>query len=186
MKKLLTCLAMILVSAVAMADTRPVNASITPDLAIYDRGDTIEGVTFSIWGENEQTSLALGLVNGTIGDSAGVSIGIVNYGDNYTGIQWGLVNYVSGDFTGWQGGFLFGLLGSVINCTDGTMSGFQSGFVNYAGRLTGLQLGFINYAVEAETGIQIGLINVIRQNQYWFTGLPDELAPAMVLVNWRF
>jgi len=33
--------------------------------------------------------------------------------------------------------------------------------------------------------VQIGLINFIPSNR-WFTGLPDELAPGMVLINWRF
>jgi len=37
----------------------------------------------------------------------------------------------------------------------------------------------------AETGVQIGLVNLIPQNK-WFTELPDELAPGMVLINWRF
>ena len=85
---------------------------------------------------------------------------------------------MKGDFLGWQGGF--------VNYTDGTMKGFQSGTVNYAGRLTGLQLGFVNYAEDADAGVQIGLVNIIRQNTAWFSGLPEELAPAMIFVNWRF
>jgi hypothetical protein len=62
----------------------------------------------------------------------------------------------------------------------------QTGFLNYAGRLRGLQLGLINLADAASSGLQIGLINVINQNTRWFSGLPDELAPAMVFVNWGF
>jgi hypothetical protein len=65
------------------------------------------------------------------------------------------------------------------------MTGFQCGVVNYAGRLTGLQLGVVNYAATAESGIQIGIVNIIPDN-LWFTGLPGELAPGMVFVNWRF
>lgn len=186
MKKVLACLAMALVTTGATAGTRPFNLSLTPDIAVYDRGETIEGLTLSIWGENQQSSLALGIVNGAIGQSAGLSVGIVNYADTYSGLQWGLVNYARQDTVGWQGGFFLGLVGSVVNYTEGSMRGFQSGVVNYAGRLGGLQLGLVNYAGTAESGVQIGLVNVIHENAGWFTELPDELAPAMIIVNWRF
>ena len=72
-----------------------------------------------------------------------------------------------------------------VNYTGGTMKGLQTAAVNYAGKLTGLQLGFVNYAETAESGVQVGFVNIIPQNQ-WFSGLPDELAPGMVIVNWRF
>lgn len=186
MKTLVTCLAMVLMSTVAMAGTRPLNLSLTPDIAIYDRTETIEGLTLSIWGENEQTSLALGLANGSVGQSAGLSVGFLNYAENYKGLQWALVNYTSGDTVGWQGGFFFGLIGSVVNYTGGTMKGFQAGGVNYAGHLTGLQLGILNYARTADDGVQVGIINIIRQNTLWFSGMPEEFAPAMILINWRF
>jgi hypothetical protein len=57
--------------------------------------------------------------------------------------------------------------------------------VNCAGKLTGLQFGFVNYAETAKTGVQIGLVNLISDNR-WFSGLPNELAPGMIFVNWRF
>ena len=186
MKKLLACLATVLVSTAAMAGTRPFNLSLTPNIAVYDRGETVEGLTLSVWGENQQTSLALGIANGTIGQSAGLSVGFLNYADDYKGLQWGLVNYNKGDFLGWQGGFLFGIVGNAVNYTGGSMTGFQAGLVNYAGSLTGLQLGLVNYAKDTDGGVQIGLVNVIRSNTHWFAELPGELAPAMILVNWRF
>ena len=186
MKKLLTCLATILDSTGVMAETRPINLSLTPDIAVYDRSDTIEGLTLSIWGENQQTSLALGIANGSTGQSSGLSVGFLNYADDYKGLQWSLVNYTKGDFLGWQGGFLFGVVGGAVNYTGGTMTGFQAGVVNYAGNLTGLQLGLVNYAEAADAGVQIGLVNIIRQNTSWFRELPDELAPGMIFVNWRF
>lgn len=186
MKKLFACLAAALVSTGALAGTEPFNLSLTPGIAIYDRSQTINGMTLSIWGENPQNSFALGLVNGTTGQSTGLSLGLLNYADHYKGCQWGLVNSTSQDFTGWQGGPFFGLLVSVVNYTGGNMTGLQTGVVNYAGQLTGLQLGLVNYAQEADAGVQIGLVNIIHQNKAWFTELPDELAPAMILVNWRF
>ena len=186
MKRLLTVLAGVMVASGALVASEPIQLSLTPDIAIFDRSTTIEGLTLNIWGENPQTALALGIVNGSTGESAGLSLALVlNYADNYKGLQWGLVNYIKGDFLGWQGGFCVGVAISVVNYTGGAMKGLQTGVVNYAGRLTGLQFGLVNYAETAETGVQIGLINLIPQNQ-WFTGLPDELAPGMVFVNWRF
>jgi hypothetical protein len=143
--------------------SEPIQLSLTPDIAVYDRSETIEGLTLSIWGENPQTSLALGFVNGSTGQSAGLSWAFfLNYADDYKGVQWAAVNYTKGDFLGWQGGF-----------------------VNYAGKLTGLQLGFVNYAETAKTGVQIGIVNLMPHNA-WFSELPDELAPGMIFINWCF
>ena len=160
----------------ALAD-KPINLSILPNVAIYDKDERINGLTLSIWGENPQSSLALGIVNGSSGNSAGLSFAfLLNYADNYKGFMLAPVNYVKGDFLGWQAG--------VINYTDGLMKGLQTGFVNYAGKLTGLQIGLLNYAETAESGVQIGLINLIPQNA-WFSNFPEELAPGMIFVNWR-
>jgi len=185
MKKILVLMGVALITVGAMAESKPFQLSLTPGIAIYDRSEKIEGFTLGIWSENPQAAFALGIVNGSTGDSAGLSVGILNYADSYRGLQWGLVNYTKGDTLGWQGGFCLGLVGSVVNYTGGTMKGFQCGVVNYAGRLTGLQLGIVNYAATAETGLQIGVLNLIPEN-HWFTELPDELAPAMILINWRF
>ncbi len=184
MKKVL----MILVGVIGMSSvmaSEPLQLSLTPDIAMHDRSERIEGVAFNIWGENPQAGFALGLVNGSTGDSVGLSVGLVNYADSYTGCQWSLVNYTTGDFTGWQGGFLFGVLVSAVNYTGGSMNGFQCGLVNYAGKLNGLQFGFVNVADTADSGVQIGVFNIMPENA-WFSRLPDELAPGMVLVNWHF
>ncbi len=178
MKKIMAVLSMALVASGAMAGNKPLQLSITPDLALYDRNEMIEGLTIGIWGENPQSALAIGVVNGSTGQSAGFSLGfLLNYADSYKGIQWAPINYAKGDFLGWQAG--------LVNYTDGFMKGLQTGVVNYAGKLTGLQLGVVNYAESATTGVQIGLINFIPDNR-WFTGLPNELAPGMAFVNWRF
>ncbi len=179
MKTRLAFLAIVLISTGAMAGAKPFNLSLTPSIAIYDRNENIEGLTISIWGENQQTSLALGIANGSSGDSAGLSWGLfLNYADNYKGIQWAPINYSTGDLFGWQGGF--------INYAGGAMKGLQTGLVNYAGTVTGLQLGFVNYTEFADAGVQIGLVNIIHQNSRWFTELPEQLAPAFFFVNWRF
>lgn len=160
-----------------LSGSKPVNVSLTPDIALYDRSTTIEGLCLSVWGENPQTALALGIVNGSTGQSAGLSWAfILNYADSYKGLQIAPINYTKVDFLGWQAG--------AVNYTEGRMKGLQTGFVNYAGVLTGLQFGFVNYAADAETGVQLGLVNLIPKNE-WFTGLPDELAPGMIFINWR-
>lgn len=107
----------------------------------------------------------------------GPSLGLLNYADDYSGFHWAGVNYTVGGFLGWQLAF--------VNYTAGTMKGLQTGFVNYAGKLTGLPFGFVNVADSAETGLQIGLVNLMPENE-WFSDMPDELAPGMVLVNWHF
>ena len=179
MRKAIVLLSFVLLSAVAMAETKAFNLSLTPDVAIQERGDSIEGLTLSIWGENQQTSLAIGFVNGSTGNSAGLSLGfLLNYTDNYKGVQWALVNYTTGDFLGWQGG--------IVNYVEKNIKGLQTGLLNYAGKFTGLQFGFVNFAENADAGVQIGLVNIIRSNQDWFNSFPDELAPGMIFVNWRF
>ncbi len=177
MKKLVMGCSMIMMLAGSALASKPLQVSLTPDIALHGRTETIEGLTVGLWSENPQTALALGVVNGSTGESAGLSWALIlNYAENYTGIHWAPINYTSGEFLGWQGGF--------VNYAA-TMKGLQTGTVNITGRLTGLQLGLINYAETVDTGLQIGLINIIPENQL-FTELPNALAPAMIFVNWRF
>lgn len=178
MKKMhLACLCLALAATGAAA--APIQLSLTPEIALYDRDEIVNGVSLNIWGENEQHALSLGIVNGSTGDSAGFSIALLlNYAENYRGIQWAPINYVREDFLGWQWG--------LVNYTGAQMTGLQVALVNYAGSLKGLQLGVINYAEASNGGVQLGLINVITENTRWFTGLPEDLAPVMVFVNWSF
>ncbi|MDA3926597.1 MAG: hypothetical protein PF904_18065 [Kiritimatiellae bacterium] len=177
MKRLLLVLTGVASINCVMA-SQPIQLSLTPEIALYDRSEQIEGLALSIWGENPQTALALGFVNGSTGQSAGLSLSfILNYAEDYKGVQWAAINYTKGDFLGWQSAF--------VNYTGGTMKGLQTGWVNYAGKLTGLQFGFVNYAESAETGVQIGVVNLIPSNA-WFSELPDQLAPGMIFVNWGF
>ena len=178
MKKLLAGLVTILVAAGAMAEPKAFNLSITPDMAVYDRNTVIEGATFSIWGENPQTSFALGFANGSTGQSAGLDWGLIlNYADSYKGVKWGMINYTKEESFGWDAGF--------ANYTKNLSTGLFSGIVNYSGRLKGLQFGIVNYAESTDVGVQIGLVNIIRTNNNWFSDLPNAMAPWMIFVNWR-
>ena len=167
MKRFLLIAAACFTFSSAFAESRPLQLSLTPEIATQARFMLIEGICLNIWGENEQRAVALGLVNGSIGDSVGLSLGVLNYTENYKGIHLGLINYAGGQFSGAQAGWLFG---------------FSA--INYAGSLTGLQLGLVNFAEAAENGFQIGIINIINQNELWFDYLPSELAPGMILLNW--
>jgi len=184
MKTLLSVITGVLSLSSVMA-SEPFQLSLTPDIAIQDRNERIEGFSLSVWGENPQSAFALGFVNGSTGDSTGLSIGLLNYSDSYTGVQWGFINYAKGDLTGWQGGPFFGWVIGGVNITSGKMTGFQCALVNTAGTLNGFQLGLVNYASTTEAGLQIGVVNIMPENE-WFTKLPDELAPGMIFVNWHF
>lgn len=161
-------------------------ASLVPDHALYPRTQRIEGLTLSVWGENPQTALSIGLVNGATEESAGLCFGLLNYAQSYVGFQWSFVNLTEQDCVGWQGGPFFGLLLSGLNYTGGSMRGVQVGVVNLTGKLSGLQVGFVNYAQTAESGLQVGIVNVIADNQWWFSQWPREIGPGMILVNWGF
>lgn len=153
--------------------------SLVPGCASRDMTDTITGASFNIWGLNPQHAFALGFVNGSYGQSSGLQLGGFNYSENYTGVQFGLLNGTRCDFGGWQAGF--------VNYTADNFSGFQLGLVNYAGRLTGLQLGLFNMAAQADRGLQLGIVNLLPENRHWFSaGLANEVAPVMVIANWRF
>ena len=121
MKKLLALCCFLVTFTSALAD-KPFNASLVPDIAIFDKTTKITGLTLSIWGENETHGVSLGLVNGTRGDSAGFCWGIVNYADKYTGVLLGAVNYAKTGFAGLQLG--------LVNVAAGPVSGVQIGLIN--------------------------------------------------------
>ena len=149
MNKLVLVLLGWLITTGAFAETKGFQMSLVPNVAIYSKTTYIKGVSLNVWGENPQDAFALGVVNGSTGNSSGFSLGlIVNYADSYNGLQIAPVNYAS--------------------------------------RLHGLQLGFVNMAMTAEAGVQIGLINIMSQTEEWFSNFPDEVAPGMVFVNWRY
>ena len=151
-------------------------ASLTPDIAIHSRTTQINGFALNIWGENPQSSLNLGFINGSTGDSQGLSWGLVNYADSYTGVAWGLVNVSRENFYGWQNG--------AINFSQGKFTGLQSGWLNAAQECHGLQVGFVNYS-ENLRGVQLGFANIALNNP-WFNEFPDKLATGFPILNWSF
>ena len=162
MKRYILTLAAVLGAAGAYAqDASFFQASLTPDIAIHSRETRIEGIALSIWGENPQSAFAWGFVNGSSGESKGLSLGLANYAESYKGVHLG-----------------------TVNCATGTFVGLQSGLVNYAKEVRGVQFGTVNYA-ESMHGIQIGVVNIIKDNP-WFKEFPSKLAKGFVFVNWSF
>ena len=178
MKKLLIMAALAIGPAGLKADeSHAFQASLTPDIAIYPKTAEIKGLSLNIWGENPQHGVALGIVNGSTGDSCGFSWGLVNYSENYTGVSWAWVNVNKTSFTGWQFGW--------VSVAQEKFTGFQSSLiVNYAKEMHGLQLALVNYT-ENLHGVQIGLAN-IAMNNGWFKEFPDQLATGFPIVNWSF
>lgn len=175
MKTRILTIASSLAALNVLADT-PIQLSLTPDIALFPRDTTVNGLTLNIWGQNPQGALALGFVNGSTGNSAGLSIGLINYAQSYSGVQWGAINISTENFIGWQHGW--------INVAQGTFSGFQLAFVNVAEDATGFQLGAVNYAQNLR-GLQIGVIN-IAMNNAMFDRFPDQLATGFPILNWSF
>src|SRR5580704_2499763 len=121
MKTKLTLILLVLGAANLHADT-PIQLSLTPDIALFSKDTTVHGFALNVWGQNPQVSLNLGLVNGSTGDSGGLSWGIVNYAESYEGVQLGWVNVSTEHFVGLQDGY--------INISQGTFKGLQYGVVN--------------------------------------------------------
>jgi hypothetical protein len=177
MKKIIASVATLGGLVTLQAQDAPFQASLTPTIAIYPRTTEIHGLSLNIWGENPQQSLTLGFINGSTGDSSGLTWGLVNYADNYTGVAWGIINYSQSSFVGWQDAWL--------NIAQGKFEGLQTGWIaNYAEECHGLQLGLINYS-ENLRGVQIGFANIAMNNP-WFNDFPNKLATGFPIVNWSF
>ena len=135
------------------------------------------------------------------------------YGKNagMTGLDWGLVNHVTGKTFAWQIGGVgiceqgfTGLQDNFINITKGECLGVQYGAFNYlksgtalqwgildcAGNVTGVQLGFINYA-DKVTGVQWGFVNYAKSLKGLQVGLGNFIVqggfmPFFPIINFSF
>lgn len=163
--------------AASADDFTAIQLSAAPDVALYPRTTFVCGFALNLWGENPQQALNLGIINGSTGESEGLTWAfLANYADSYRGVMWGLVNVSREKFVGWQDG--------IVNYSQGTFSGLQTGWFNIAEECHGLQLGGFNYA-EHLNGVQIGVIN-IAMNNGWFDRLPDKFARGFPFFNWSF
>ncbi len=137
---------------------------------IYSQTDKLQGVQ---WGLVKDTE-----------DGTGVQLGLVNLAQDFKGVQWGLVNWTRGDLTGVQFGFVNVIRGTATGAQLGfvnyaeDITGLQWGFVNYADTAKGLQLGFVNWANNMNGGVQVGLVNVIKNAPHFL--------PAFIIFNFGF
>lgn len=138
------------------AQDKPVQLALFNPVQIFDENTSITGLRINlIYGKNAQVSgLDWGFVNHI---TSGVS----------KGVQFGVVGIVESDYMGWQD--------NGVNITHGKFEGLQWGIVNYAGTVSGVQIGLVNYAANMTKGLQIGLVNIIKQGGQF---------PFFPIVNW--
>ena len=147
----------VVLPAIVMAQSKPVNIALFNPIQVFPENTSIEGLRINfIYGKNtSMKGLDWGLVN-EVGKGG------------TTGVQWGFVNMNSGNFVGWQSG--------AVNLNKGDVKGFQWGWYNTGAHVNGLQLGIVNSA-ETLYGLQIGLINLIKTGGQF---------PVFPIVNWSF
>jgi len=154
------------------AQDKPVQLALFNPIQIFSENTAITGLRLNlIYGKNTKVSgLDLGLINHS---TTGVS----------KGVQFGLVGIVEADFLGWQDnginitkGRFEGFQWGMVNY-GGSVSGVQLGVVNYGSSVSGVQIGLVNYAANMNKGLQIGLINIIRQGGQF---------PFFPIINWSF
>lgn len=140
----------------AKAQDKPIQLALFNPIQLVGENTSITGVRLNlIYGKNTQvTGLDWGLVNHS---TSGIS----------KGVQFGFVGIVEADFTGWQD--------NGVNITHGKFEGLQWGIVNYGGTVSGVQIGLVNYAANMTKGLQIGLVNIIKQGGQF---------PFFPIVNW--
>ncbi|MCX5784984.1 MAG: hypothetical protein NTX59_04800 [Elusimicrobia bacterium] len=155
MKKLIITAALLFtgVSASFAADPSFFKLSLC-DTAAYPLVHSVSGIEIGLLYSNtpSNTGLQGTFIYGKTGNLNGLQLGLVTSADTATGMQWGGVNMAK------------------------DMKGAQIGWVNYAEKFTGFQLGFVNYAENMSKGLQIGLVNIIK----------NSTLPVMVIVNARF
>ncbi len=147
---------MISLCSTLSAQGKPVQLALFNPIQLFSENTSITGLRLSlIYGKNTSvTGLDWGLVSHT---TSGTS----------TGVQFGFLGINEADFIGWQD--------TGININHGSFEGLQLGLVNYAGAVNGVQIGFVNYAANMKKGLQIGIVNIIKQGGQF---------PFFPIVNW--
>ncbi len=138
-----------------MGQTKPVQLALFTPIQIVPESEGVEILRLNlIYSKNTSVgALDLGLVNVT---SSGTS----------KGLEWGLVGYNEGNFTGWQA--------NLVSITRGDFTGLQTGWYTTSRHCGGVQFGIVNHSGTMK-GIQIGLLNFIDQGGFM---------PIFPIVNW--
>lgn len=143
---------------------------------------TAIGFNFS---NKDAYGVAASLFNMNNQEFYGISVDAAGYNRKVYGLE---VNFLGSAIDEVMGGLEVSLLGNFIrgelygaqlalgaNLTR-NMNGFQCAIYNQTALLWGLQLGLVNYASACDHGMQIGLVNIIMDNQI----------PVLPFVNWYF
>jgi len=129
--------------------------------------------------------LALSLFNMNNYEFYGVSVDAIGYNRKVYGLE---INALGAATDEAMGGVQISGLGNFIRDSlygaqlaagvnmARNMNGFQFAIYNQTALLWGLQLGIVNYASACDHGLQIGLVNIIMDNQF----------PVFPIVNWYF
>ena len=124
-----------------------------------------------------------GVVNWNEDESAGVQIGTINYGGEFTGFQIGGVSWMIGSFSGVS---FDAMLTTRSNFTGWSVAGFNYGLRD----VSGAQMGAINVSAETSTGLQLGAINFAKHHEGLQLGLininSSGFLPCFPIVNFNF
>ncbi|HOX21923.1 MAG TPA: hypothetical protein PLL10_00550 [Elusimicrobiales bacterium] len=154
MKKLIA-VAVILLSSASVSfagDSSWVKLSLFDQIA-YPNVKTVKGADLGLIYSNTPAvrGLQYNFIYAKTEDIEGVQLAFVNSADSAAGLQYGCVNLTK------------------------DMKGVQLGFVNVADKFSGFQFALVNYTKVMEKGLQIGLVNVIKNSKL----------PIMVVANAR-
>lgn len=133
----------------ARAQSHPFQAALwAPDIQFVPATDDVSGLRLQIYGENRNvTGLDVGVANVTTGDFTGVA-GVLFFVPT-------LYNEVSGSTTGWQVG--------AINVTRGPVQAWQGGLVSInRDDFLGLQTSAVNWNEPSTSdlrGVQLAFVN---------------------------
>ena len=165
---------------------------------LYGQCDDFAGLDIGLVGRatGDFSGLSIGGANIVSRRLVGLQVGLINWNSNgdessdrrSLGVQYGLINYADS---------FLGLQDAWINMSSRTMSGLQYGFLNCAsdvhgvqcgvllvlgvnvasGSVGGCQIGIVNYAGVMESGLQIGIVNVISRG---------GILPVLPILNGNF
>jgi hypothetical protein len=131
-----------------------IQLALWPPIQLVDEDRDVTGVRLELYGRNKEVSgVDFGIANETTGDFSGVGTGFVNYvGKDLYGIQWGLYCAAKGALSGWQS--------AVFARSGGDGTGFQNGIVCLSDHdFEGVQLSFIGQVRGYMSGLQMGAFN---------------------------
>ena len=157
----------------------PVAVSLWPGLEYPASDWSVTGLRFGLFAARHDDVLFLSassLADLVTDNVNGLQVaGLCNHAGRSTGaVQMaGCVNSIGSDFAGVQ---VSGLYNSVRGTMSGlsvalltkaeTVDGLQVGIFNKAKGLNGVQVGVINLAEESDGGIQLGVVNVMKDAAY--------------------